>query len=659
MDTKKYNYLVLFLLWSIAILYILAIDLKGVWTDEGMRFILLSGGKTWQQFNQSGSFGSSSDVLNAVGPAAYQPLFYLVDNAVIRIARSHSDLLLRLVNVLWLVFSLQGLLRLFRGYNELTRLSAVIIFALNGFMIMHVMQIREYPMYVAFLIWSSCVLFELLDKAEQPSFGKWWPKLLGYGALVALLFYSHPYSIFALAAQVIMVLTKKEYRWQRVRLITISYVAAALLALPWLIVVLRHPTAKAGVGSWDSRQPTLSLLLSSLGYGFRGVVTYGAWSGQPLMQVFLIMIVIGIPAAWVVTRWRNEKSDQRAVYAFLTVLFFGCFQVAYFFLREPLSVWGRYFIGYYYGYTVLATCAFSVLLRTLTATNYKWLKTIPLGVFLLICASGLTQYRMYRESPFMDTAITAECNWRDTSRAMARYVRPEETIVYYHPLLAWTIGIENPFNPNELSYSDIDRGQFAHKPVLWVLDTGVVPDSTQRALAQLRLSNYRITRTADLGCRCQLFRMELPDDANSLTTAVSGLAEAPPASSVIVDATSLRDGTVILDKDVFGVGLPVIRSSKLPSWAEFDVEIPVAQRYDLRVRCASEAARPVSVLLNEIKLTDTFCALPTGGYMASSQQWQTSGPYEFPKGRVRLRLESPLPFPCISSIAFVPDEHGK
>jgi hypothetical protein len=58
-------------------------------------------------------------------------------------------------------------------------------------------------------------------------------------------------------------------------------------------------------------------------------------------------------------------------------------------------------------------------------------------------------------------------------------------------------------------------------------------------------------------------------------------------------------------------------------------------------------------------LTDGFCALATGGYMPASQQWQTAGVHEFPKGNIRLRLESGGPFPHISTIALVPRERKR
>ena len=608
--------------WFIAVLYILSIDLKGVWTDEGNRYMLMAGGQTWQQYNQSGSFASFPQVISAVRTRSqYFPLFYLIDNAVIRLARSHSDLLLRLVNVLWLLLGLQGLLRFFRNYSESTRLFALAIFALNGYMLMHVMQIREYPMYLALLIWSSCLLFEVLELAPDVPWRRRWPALAGYGVLMGLFFHSQPYCVFALAAQVLIALTWNKDRLASFRRMALSYAIAAVIAAPGIILALG---IKAGV--WDRRASTLTLLLDSLKWGFRDLLTYGAWDGHPLMQAFSVLVVVGVPAGWILAVRSGEPPDRRAVYALLTSVFFFVFQIVFYFLNQPLSLWSRYFISYYFGYVVLATCAFSSLRGYAEKQNQMRWTVLSITVLLFVCIVGLEQVRLYRDDPFMDTGMTAECNWRVTSRAMLRYVRPEETVVYYHPLLAWTMSIYYPFYPNELSYDDIDSGRFAGKSVLWVLDHGVVPERTRRALDQLQSSGYSVAKTVDLGCKCRLFRMELQHGTTG------ELADPPPANAVIVGAASMRSGTAMVDKDVYGKGLPVLRTSQLPTWAEFGIDVPAAGQYDLRVRCASEIARPVTVSLNGRMLTDGFCALATGGYMPASQRWQTAGYTDSPRG---------------------------
>ena len=503
-------------LWFIAILYLLSIDLKGAWTDEGYRYILLSGGQSWGEANQ-GSFGSFSDVITAVlRSSQYVPLFYLIDNAVIRIAKSHSDLLLRMVNLLWVMLSLQGLLRLFRNYSESTRLFAMSLFALNGFTLMHVMQIREYPLYLAMQIWSSCLLMEVLELPPNVARRKGWPLLAGYGGLMGLFFYTQPYAVFTLAAQVVMAFARKKNVLGSLREMALSYVIAAAAITPWIILRLR---SGLNVGQWDSRPHTFAVLLESFKTGFRSQLIYNSWAGHPLMQSFVVVVVVGILFAWIFAVRSGEAPDRRAVYALLTCTFFFIFQVAYFFLNEALSVWPRYFVSYSFGYVVLATCAFSFLQRSVAKRNQWYWRALPPVILMFVCISGLQQVRLYRDDPYFDTSTSATCNGRGIGLAMLRHIRPEDTVVYYHPLLAWTINVTYPLFPNELSYSDVaDSSKLAGKAVLWVLDTGAVRDYTEQTLARLRSVNYAVTTTADLSCGFRLYKLEQPSGPNRVST---------------------------------------------------------------------------------------------------------------------------------------------
>jgi hypothetical protein len=503
-------------LWFIAILYLLSIDLKGAWTDEGYRYILLSGGQSWSESNR-GSFGSFSDVITAVRTSSqYVPLFYLIDNAVIRIAKSHSDLLLRMVNLLWLMLSLQGLLRLFRKYSEATRIFALSIFALNGFTWMHVMQIREYPLYLALQIWSSCLLMEILELPPNVARRREWPLYAGYGVLMGLFFYTQPYAVFTLAAQVVMALARKKNVLGSLREMALSYVIAAAAITPWVILRLR---SGLNAGQWDPRPHTFAVLYESFKTGFRSLLVYNSWTGHPLMQSFVVVVAVVILFAWIFAIRLGEAPDRRAVYALLTCTLFFIFQVAYFFLYEPLSVWPRYFVGYTFGYVVLATCAFSFIQRSAAKRNqWYWRGLSPL-ILTFVCISGLQQVRLYRDDPYFDTSTSATCNGRGIGLAMLRHIRPDDTVVYYHPLLAWTINATYPLFPNELSYSDVaDSSKLAGKAVLWVVDTGTARDYTEQALARLRSANYAITTTADLGCGFKLYKLEQLSGPNRVST---------------------------------------------------------------------------------------------------------------------------------------------
>jgi len=496
-------------LWIAVIFYASCLDLKDIWTDEGARYILMSGGQTWEQYNQTGHHGSFAGVITAVGPTSYQPLYYLTANAILRAARSNSAILLRLVNILWLLAALQGLLRFFRGYGVFTRLFALVILALNGFMLMHVMQIREYPMYVALMLWSGCLCFEVLETPGPPPFRQWWGRLAGYGLAMALLFYAHVACVFAFAAQAVILLTRKPNRPAFLRGLAFAYAVAAALVTPWLVTIYVRFPNKIDPGSWDRRQATFTLLRDSMLTGFRHLLTYDVWNGAPLQQAFTILILAGIPLAWAATLLRREALDRRALYAVLTMVFFAVFQIVYFFKNEPQSVWPRYFIAYFAGYAILATSAFAVLERHARLSPNPLWKAAAAAVFLLACTAGAAQIHYYRADPYMDTGMTAQCNWRVVTRAMIPHIGPAETIAYYFPLQAWTIGINYPNYPHELSYTQILNAKSLPVPALWILDTGVMPEFLHKTMEHLETLRYSQSRAVDIGCQCKLLQYQL------------------------------------------------------------------------------------------------------------------------------------------------------
>src|SRR3954471_18256271 len=74
-------------------------DLKGISTDEGIRLGVMNGNML---FSSSAQTASWDDVIRANGTTNYQPLYYLIQNLVIRIANSHIFVLLKSVNIAFL-----------------------------------------------------------------------------------------------------------------------------------------------------------------------------------------------------------------------------------------------------------------------------------------------------------------------------------------------------------------------------------------------------------------------------------------------------------------------------------------------------------------------------------------------------------------------------
>src|SRR5690349_9988779 len=76
------------------IIYFLFSDLKGISTDEGIRLGVMNGNMPFSS-RVGTETASWSDVIRANGTTNYQPLYYLIQNALIRIANSHNFVLLK------------------------------------------------------------------------------------------------------------------------------------------------------------------------------------------------------------------------------------------------------------------------------------------------------------------------------------------------------------------------------------------------------------------------------------------------------------------------------------------------------------------------------------------------------------------------------------
>lgn len=499
-------------LW-IALLYVVAIDLKGIWTDEGIRYSVMSGGLTWAEYNVRGSFAGFADVLRAVGHSLFQPLYHLLANALLRLTGSHSELLLRGLNIVLLVAALKGLLRLFRREPPAVRLFALAIFGLNGFLFMHVLQVREYTLYLALFIWSSCFAFDLVELPEAPSWRRSWPTIVAYGLLAALLFYSHVYSVFALAAQAVVLAWPREHRAARLRAAAVAYGIAAALAAPWIVATFLHFPTKLHPGAWDGRPATWTRLADSFRHGFESLLAFDRWDVEAWLRRFVIALLLGVVLSWVASLRSKDRLDRRAPYALLTMVLLAAFQAVFFFTYDPFSTWARYFVGYYVGYALLATCAFADLHRRAGRRGGRPAVWLARGVLVSAVAVGLFQFNLYYHAPYMDTAISSECNWRRTGREMAEHIRAGETVAYYSPLLAWTIGVSWPAFPLELSFDRLLGDDPPRPPRLWVLDTSVARDSRDRVLNRLAKRGYRLVETVEMSCRCRLLRHELDDAA--------------------------------------------------------------------------------------------------------------------------------------------------
>ena len=122
-------------------------------------------------------------------------------------------------------------------------------------------------------------------------------------------------------------------------------------------------------------------------------------------------------------------------------------------------------------------------------------------------------------------------------------------------------------------------------------------------------------------------------------------------SAILLEAEAYQSGNVVKSTTGYGEGIGVIyNAGKLPNIAEYEVEIPEAGRYQVELRYAAAAARPVQLLINGNLVNDSAAGEVTGSWYPKSQQWKVEGIYQFKAGLNRVRLESKKVFPHIDKL---------
>ncbi|QDT90290.1 DUF1553 domain-containing protein [Gimesia algae] len=122
-------------------------------------------------------------------------------------------------------------------------------------------------------------------------------------------------------------------------------------------------------------------------------------------------------------------------------------------------------------------------------------------------------------------------------------------------------------------------------------------------------------------------------------------------SAILLEAEAYQTGNVKKSTTGYGEGIGVIyNAGMLPNIAEYEVEIPEAGRYQLEIRYAAAAARPVQLLINGDLVNDSAAGKVTGSWYPKSQQWKVQGVYQFKAGQNRVRLESKQAFPHVDKL---------
>jgi hypothetical protein len=400
--------------------YFYAADLKGIWNDDAVRLTIANGGLAKAGI-ESRHPGHSVDVIRAIGRYAVQPAYPLLVNRILRVTRSYSVIPIVTTNLFIFLFSAIGIYLLARRLlNAGPRLLAVLLYLWNGFAMVHVLQAREYPLILFFLVYNIWFFYYLLGGSPGRRGTAFWVAALLYGVTAAGAFYTTKWAPLFLWPQAIIALLYLPRQVFRSLAILTSLVIAGLSCLPLVLLI---PNNSLLYEKWDKRTPSVQLLLSSLYHGTEHLLIGSDTVRSLLLQVYwgLVVILIGGLIFFVFRFFRQRFEIQHLV---LTIIGFLVFQIGYFFAREPLPTSPRYFILYLPYVVLLVPVTISrVLSRWSVPVGRKaW---VYLGILLIVAASGLAQIHNNYINPYVDHGP----DFRKVYRYLISRVSPGDKIV--------------------------------------------------------------------------------------------------------------------------------------------------------------------------------------------------------------------------------------
>ena len=130
----------------------------------------------------------------------------------------------------------------------------------------------------------------------------------------------------------------------------------------------------------------------------------------------------------------------------------------------------------------------------------------------------------------------------------------------------------------------------------------------------------------------------------------------------IIEAEDFARGNALKQTTGYGEGIGVIyNKGELPNIAEYDVDVEQAGVFQIELRYAAAAARPIKLLINGELVKSDAAGKVTGSWNPDTQTWEILGLFPLDAGKNVIRLECAGPFPHIDKLLLAParDADGK
>jgi hypothetical protein len=465
-----------------------ATDLKGIWNDEAVRLTVSNGGLATAPFEKRHP-GHARDVLKAIGDFATEPAYLLLVNLILRLTHSYSVVPILTTNLLIFLLSAVGIYLLARSLlNAWGALLSLLLYLWNGFAMVHVLQVREYPLILCLLVWNT-FFFYWLFKASLSSGRRlfWWIALahcLTAGAFLYTTYWA-PFFLWPQAGIALLALRRNP------RPALTVWASLSVVGLSWLPWLLKMPRTTALFRSSYGRPSSLTSLLAQLHGATECLIIGSPQTALSLLTMYYWLVLAVFAGGVVFLALRCPRQRFEIQHLVLTTLGFLAFQIGYFFLRGPLSTWPRYFIFYLPYVALLLPLTLSRLVSWVAPSMARraWLQ---ITLLLLVAAAGLAQIANNYKNPYVDHGP----DFRMVYRYLISRVAPSDKIVVGEigNLMALNYYWPSP-HQIQFGYRAAPDDRNAH-PKIWTVNWGDEGNPAYQAYAgRLDSFGYELTAT--------------------------------------------------------------------------------------------------------------------------------------------------------------------
>lgn len=129
------------------------------------------------------------------------------------------------------------------------------------------------------------------------------------------------------------------------------------------------------------------------------------------------------------------------------------------------------------------------------------------------------------------------------------------------------------------------------------------------------------------------------------------------AGAILIEAEDYLRGNVLKDRETYGKEIGVlVNRGETPNFTEYDFQVERASTYQLELRYAAAASRPVKVFVNGQLVKRDAASKVTGTWHPDSQTWFVECHVPLKAGSNTVRLEQPQFFPHIDKLLLTPAE---